>query len=188
MRHPPHPHRNVHRKRSTEGHNIGKIMNKRLWLVMALLALAALACGSEETGSEPAAFSGELNRITPDELSEVLEAGPATVVNFWASWCGPCRAEAPLLTQAHNKYGDRVRFIGVAVDDTVTAASKFIDEYQIPFHNYMGGGSEMMAAYEAFGIPFTVFTDSGGEVLNVHRGIIDEQVLSVWSDELTRLG
>ena len=158
--------------------------------VVAALALVAMACGPGETGSEPSdtTFSGELTQITPEELSLTLASGPATVVNFWASWCGPCRSEAPVLRQAHQQYGDRVRFIGVAVDDTAADAKGFINEYQIAFDNYLADGGLMMARYEAFGIPFTVFTDGAGEVLNIHRGIIDEQILGLWADELSRLG
>ncbi len=168
-------------------------MNPKLWSLVALLALLAWACGSEETesgeiGGRSPAFTGELIWITPEELSATLSSGPATVVNFWASWCGPCRSEAPVLRRAYDEYGDRVRFIGVAVDDTAAGAYGFIDEYQIPFDNYLSDGGPMMAQYEAFGIPFTVFTDPAGEILNVHRGIIDEQVLGLWTDELSRLG
>jgi len=152
------------------------------------LALLALACGSEDPAPESAAFSGDLVWITPDELVETLAEGPATVVNFWASWCGPCRSEAPVLRRAHDEYGDRVRFIGVAVDDTSGGAREFIDSYGIPFDNYLGDGGAMMGQYQAFGIPFTVFTDPAGEILNIHRGIIDEQVLGLWTDELSRFG
>ena len=152
------------------------------------MALLAMACGSEEPAPEAETFEGELLWITPEELSETLAAGPATVVNFWASWCGPCRSEAPVLRRAHDEYGDQVRFIGVAVDDTAGGAWDFIDSYSIPFDNYLGDGGDMMAQYQAFGIPFTVFTDPQGEILNIHRGIIDEQVLSLWTDELSRFG
>lgn len=164
-------------------------MNRRSLLLIVLLASLSAACGSEaetQPGSPP--FAGELKWITPDELTEMLSAGPATVVNFWASWCGPCRSEAPVLRNAYEEYGDRVRFIGVAVDDTAEGAFGFIDEYRIPFGNYLGEGGAMMAMYEAFGIPFTVFTDAAGETLNIHRGIIDEQILGLWTDELSRLG
>ncbi len=170
------------------GHNIGWMMNRKFWLTLTLLAVLTLACGSEETEPEPVVFSGELHWITPEELTETLAEGPATVLNFWASWCGPCRSEAPVLRQAHERYGDGVRFIGVAVDDTDADARGFIAEYQISFDNYLGDGGAMMAQYQAFGIPFTVFTDPAGEVLNIHRGIIDEEVLGLWTDELSRFG
>ena len=164
-------------------------MNRRLLAVGVLMALLAYACGTgDETEGKSSAFSGSLSWITPDELAVKLEDGPATVVNFWASWCGPCRSEAPVLRRAFEEYGVEVRFIGVAIDDTADGAFDFIDTYGIPFENYLADGGPMMAAYETFGIPFTVFTDAAGEVLNVHRGIIDEQVLGLWTDELSRLG
>ena len=97
-------------------------------------------------------------------------------------------AEAPVLRRAHEEYGDQVRFIGVAVDDTAADAFDFMESFGISFQNYLGDGSSMREQYGAFGIPFTVFTDSAGDVLNVHRGIIDEGILSLWTDELSRLG
>ena len=93
-----------------------------------------------------------------------------------------------MLRRAHEEYGGQVRFIGVAVDDAPADAFAFMESHGIAFENYLSEGNQMMAQYEAFGIPFTVFTDTAGEVLYVHRGIIDEGTLSLWSDELSRLG
>lgn len=158
-------------------------------LLLVLLALLAVSCGSEsQSESGSAGVPDKLNWITPEELTETLSTGPATVVNFWASWCGPCRAEAPVLRRAHEEYGSRVRFIGVAVDDTARDAFEFMESFGITFENYLGDGVAMRELYGAFGIPFTVFTDRTGDVLNVHRGIIDEQLLDLWADELSRLG
>nr|MDE0501834.1 TlpA disulfide reductase family protein [bacterium] len=164
-------------------------MSRRLAVLGAAMALLAAACGS---GGEPepvsATIPDTLEWITPEELTGKLSAGGAAVVNFWASWCGPCRAEAPVLRRVHEEYGEQVRFIGVAVDDTPSDAFAFMESHGIAFENYLSEGNQMMAQYEAFGIPFTVFTDTAGEVLYVHRGIIDEGTLSLWSDELSRLG
>ena len=165
-------------------------MNKKLAVLGAALVILAAACGSDHAAvaESSAAVSISLDRITPEELSEKLAAGPATVVNFWASWCGPCRAEAPVLRKTHEEYGDRVRFIGVAVDDTAAAAADFMESYGIAFDNYLAESSPMMAHFATRGIPFTIFTDSEGAVLNVHQGIIDEQTLGLWTDELSRSG
>ena len=170
-------------------HNIRKAMRHRYLLLGLVFALLAAGCGSE-SGPEPAPVGvpDQLNWITPEELTETLSSGPASVVNFWASWCGPCRAEAPVLRVAHEEYGSQVRFIGVAVDDTAADAFEFMESYGITFENYLGDGQSMREHYGAFGIPFTVFTDRTGDVLNIHRGIIDQQLLDLWTDELSRLG
>ena len=164
-------------------------MKHKTVILGVLLGLLAVSCGG---GSDPetvaATVPDSLNWITPEELTVELSSGGAAVVNFWASWCGPCRAEAPVLRRAHEEYGDRVRFIGVAVDDTAADAFDFMESFGILFQNYLADGGSMREHYGAFGIPFTVFTDSAGDVLNVHRGIIDENILNLWTDELSRLG
>ena len=163
---------------------------KRRYLILGLvLGLLTVSCGADsEPETVAATVVDSLNWITPEELTAELSSGGAAVVNFWASWCGPCRAEAPVLRRAHEEYGEQVRFIGVAVDDTAADAFDFMESFGISFQNYLGDGSSMREQYGAFGIPFTVFTDSAGDVLNVHRGIIDEGILSLWTDELSRLG
>ncbi len=164
-------------------------MNRKYVTLAVLLVLLVAACASDqESAVESSAIPQELSWVTPEELTEKLSAGPATVVNFWASWCGPCRAEAPVLRRSHQDYGDQVRFIGVAIDDNAAGAFDFMDAHEISFQNYLAEGGSMMSEYGAFGIPFTVFTDAKGEVLNVHRGIIDEKTLGLWVDELSRLG
>ena len=113
-------------------------MRKRLAALGTVVALLTVACGS---GEEPEPVSvtvpDTLEWITPEELTGKLSAGGAAVVNFWASWCGPCRAEAPVLRRAHEEYGEKVRFIGVAVDDAPADAFAFMESHGIAFENYL---------------------------------------------------
>ena len=87
------------------------------------------------------------------------------VVNLWASWCIPCRSEAPLLTEAHRQLGDEVRFIGVATQDSQVDAEAFVAEFSMTFENYFDPGGEVK-------VVSTVF------------GIIDERSLALEIDEL----
>jgi len=140
-------------------------MRRRLAVTGAALALLAAACGSGGE-SEPvsATVPETLEWITPEELTGKLSTGGAAVVNFWASWCGPCRAEAPVLRRAHEEYGGQVQFIRVAVDDTPSDACAFLESHGIAFANYLSDGNQMLATYEALGIQFTVSTAQAQEL------------------------
>ena len=101
-------------------------------------------------------------------------AGKALIVNFWATWCAPCRREIPLLKQlAADHAGENFQVIGIAVDfrDKVLAYAK---EMQIDYPMLIGEQEALDAAaafgVDALGLPFTIFTDTGGRVIALHMG------------------
>jgi thiol-disulfide isomerase/thioredoxin len=104
--------------------------------------------------------------------------GKALIVNFWATWCAPCRREIPLLNKIRKEYAaNGVEVVGIAVDfadDVKTYASRFPIDYPL-----LVGEQEGLDAARAFGVatlafPFTAFTDSRGRVLTVHLGELHE--------------
>src|SRR3954451_18403462 len=97
--------------------------------------------------------------------------GHAVVVNKWASWCGPCRAECPDFQKASVKYGKRVAFVGVDGNDNHGDAVKFLKRYPVPYPSYEdsdGRIAQVLNATVAF--PTTVFYDRGGKVSYIHQG------------------
>jgi cytochrome c biogenesis protein CcmG/thiol:disulfide interchange protein DsbE len=106
------------------------------------------------------------------------------VVNVWASWCLPCRAEAPLLRQAHAEFGDEIAFIGIDYDDSQRGARLFLDEFDLPFIHYFDRDGVTIAEYGGIGVPRTYFFATGGELIKTHNGAIDEQTLALQIDEL----
>ena len=107
------------------------------------------------------------------------------VLNIWASWCVPCRSEAPLLRSAHNSLGDEVRFIGIAVRDDQPSSVDFIDEFSLDgFEHFFDDDGAVPAAFGGFGVPLTFFFDAGGMLVDLHSGIIDERTLALGIDEL----
>ncbi len=147
--------------------------------LLALVLLLA-ACG----GSQPTS-TASIPEIGPEALeSRILEAGRPAVVNIWASWCIPCRSEAPLLAQAYTAYADRIDFIGVAVQDRSPTAAGFIEEFAIPYENYLDENASVRAAMGGTGVPITYFISSDGTIVRTHIGVIDEQQLALQLDEL----
>ena len=106
------------------------------------LFLALSACSSSAVpGDVP-----ELPPIDDSILTEILSAEEPLVLNVWASWCVPCRSEAPLLTAAHEAFGDDVRFVGIDIEDTQEGARGFIAEYGLEFDNYFDRSGTVRAA------------------------------------------
>jgi thiol-disulfide isomerase/thioredoxin len=102
----------------------------------------------------------------------------ALIVNFWATWCAPCRREIPLLQQLQRDHADEgFQVIGVAVDfrDKVLA---YADEMQIEYPLLIGEQEGLDAAasfgIEAVGFPFTVFSDRQGRIVTAHLGELTE--------------
>jgi len=105
------------------------------------------------------------------------------VVNFWASWCGPCRAEGDTLAKVGSEYKDKVEFIGIATNDNQRDAKAFLDEFDITYKNGLDK-SNIARSYNITGIPTTFFIDSEGNIVDTWVGAIDEQGLIDKTDKL----
>jgi cytochrome c biogenesis protein CcmG/thiol:disulfide interchange protein DsbE len=158
----------------------------RLASISAVLALLVAACSSS---SVPIDDVPELPETTPAQLTELLsESHRPVVLNVWASWCVPCRSEAPLLREAHAEHGTDVRFVGIAVEDGQRNARQFIAEFGLNgFEHYFDETGAVPAALGGRGVPLTFFVAPGGRVHHVHRGVLDERTLAFGIDELRRL-
>jgi peroxiredoxin len=100
--------------------------------------------------------------------------GKSLVINFWATWCAPCRSEIPLLESLHTEWADRdVSVVGIAVDDR-DKVLEFADRFKIRYPLLIGE-QDALDTIAAFGVetpvfPFTVFTDRRGEVVTIFVG------------------
>lgn len=97
--------------------------------------------------------------------------GQVVVVNFWASWCPPCREEAPYLEETWRKYQGRgVVFIGVDYVDVEPEALAYIEEFNITYFNGPDLRTTISQAYNIQGVPETFFINKNGEIAHVHVG------------------
>jgi len=157
------------------------------------LGLAASGCGSSADGGqggEPpdyerllagsppplAALHEQANEILPgglDAYEERIAAlkGYPIVVNVWASWCGPCRFEFPVLQKLSARYGKRVAFLGIDSEDSTDAAETFLREKPVPYPSYSDGDKEIAESIGAsVGLPNTAFYDSSGQLCYLKQG------------------
>jgi len=90
-------------------------------------------------------------------LSQALQTGKPVVVNFWASWCGPCADEAPLLQDAARRNADRFTFVGVDVQDLDADAQTFLRKYAVSYPNGSGNAGPISVQSGMRGVPETYF-------------------------------
>lgn len=167
-------------------------------LVAFVVGTSLLAAGCATTGTRAGGFlSGESaplpppsERLTPlglDELRGVIagQRGRPIVLNLWASWCGPCEAEAPLLRRASENAGDKVVFIGVDVRDARRAAAEFLDRHGIKFLNVADPAGATEVATRTRGLPTTLLIDRRGRVTATVTGALSEQQLAAHLRALT---
>ncbi len=110
----------------------------------------------------------------PVSLSDF--AGQSVVVNFWASWCGPCKSEMPHFQAAYEEYGDEIAFLMVNLaegfGDTREKAEAFLADYTFPV--YYDTDSDAAITYGITGVPVTLFIDSQGYLVSSKIGMLSE--------------
>ena len=97
--------------------------------------------------------------------------GRPVVVNKWASWCGPCRAEFPFLEQQATKQGKQIAFVGVNAGDKAPAAKRFLAKFPLPYPSYEDPKEKIAQQLKAGKYyPMTVFVDAKGKTAFIHPG------------------
>ncbi len=117
-------------------------------------------------------FDGDGNSVM---LSEFFDK--PTVLNFWATWCGPCKSEMPGFENLYNKYSDRVNFVMLNVSDTKETVADFLKENGYSFPIYFDQTQIASYTYGASSIPLTFVINKGGEVYGYQIGVLPEEAL-----------
>lgn len=145
-----------------------KIKKGLLALVSIVLAATSLA-GSDLTGQLAPDFALKSSTGANLRLSEFR--GDVVMVNFWATWCGPCRQEMPLLDELYTRY-ERVGFslLGVNIDDNSQKAMNMVSELGVSFPVLFDNSKEVSKLYQVNAMPVTVIIDREGNVRHVHHG------------------
>lgn len=142
-------------------------------LVIGLLALMGWGIVQAATGPVNSGQAPDFSLTTFQGETVAWNGlrGQVVVINFWASWCPPCREEAAYLERTWRKYRDRgVVFIGVDYADTKKEALAYIDEFDITYPNGPDIGTRISQAYRIRGVPETFFVDKQGQLRGVHIG------------------
>ena len=114
--------------------------------------------------------------------------GKPVVVNFWATWCGPCKSELPAFDKLCKEYKNQVEFMMVDLVDgyqeTVENSKKFISQSSYEFSVFFDTEFSASNAYKLYSIPQTIFVDKEGNIVNYHIGAMSEQTLKQYIEIL----
>lgn len=177
------------------------VARSRLRVAAAVLVVLAAACGPSPL-ADVVADAGD-TPAPPDDArlagagypgaaawirDEVRDSGRPVIVKFFASWCGPCAAEAPVLLDAAEAHPE-VAVLGIDHQDRPAAAAEWIREHgfdRIPTLADVEG--EVARAFGARGMPSVSFVDAEGRLVHTHTGPIDPTLLEEWIDHLAHGG
>jgi len=130
-----------------------------------------------QKGKRPQAPSFTLPLLAGGSLSSSSLLGKAQVVNFWASWCVPCRGESKLLEQASKRYAGRVAFLGVDHQDFAGDARDFVRKYGLSYPTVLDKGDGLYTKYGLTGVPETFCATSSGAVVAHVPGAVTTDTL-----------
>jgi thiol-disulfide isomerase/thioredoxin len=142
-------------------------------LSIALLCLTprAHAVANAPLSSGAAAPAFQLDSLDGKAVNLADYKGQVVMLNFWASWCGPCRQEMPILEQLHKQYRAKgFTLVGVNVEPDSGAALKWLKNTPVSFPILFDRDSVASKLYEVQGMPNTVIIDRQGRVRFIHRG------------------
>ena len=182
-------------------------MSRRNWIILgttlalvplfALLAWAATQQRGQPVGAGINQQFGEIrieNSPAADFTLALLNGetvrlsdlrGKVVIVDFWASWCAPCRQESAVLNRAYAAYADRpVEFVGVNVWDTENSAELFLVEFGVEYPAGVDPGGDIALNYGVRGIPDKLFIDANGVIRHKYVGPMPEDVLHATLDSL----
>lgn len=141
-----------------------------------------------ERGELPAALSPRLRGpLGAEQLSLAELRGVPVVLNFWASWCVPCREEAPILEHGWRALGRRgVLFLGLNMQDLTDDARNFLQDFGITYPTVRDQGNDVARAYGVTGVPETYFISARGRVVDHVIGVVDPEELAAGAQAALR--
>lgn len=183
--------------------------NSTYVLIITLLVLVIVLGGAamlyQNLGDQvsldslPTESAGETEplELAPDFAVEDIEGnthrlsdhiGTPVILNFWATWCGPCQNEMPEFEAAYQEYGDRIQFMMINLtdgySDTVGSATQFVHDGGYTFPLFFDTSMEAAMNYGTSSIPVTCFIDAEGRLVYTQIGMISSDTLHRWIEAI----
>lgn len=168
----------------------------RRWLGGVLVALAVAGCGLQQDLSQRTDLEASQLKAAPPLVARTLagnrfdlaaQRGHPVVLDFWASWCGPCRKQQPQLDELSRRYAPRrVTFMGVDLRDDTASARAYIDDFQVPYSSIEDPSGDISGKFDVPAPPVTLVIDAQGQIVLRRLGGITVADLAPTLDRLLR--
>jgi thiol-disulfide isomerase/thioredoxin len=165
---------------------------RQLWTFFGMLALVAAIFGYAVLPYMDPGRSRLSGKPAPDFTLEVISGNEAgnriqlsalkdhvVVLDFWASWCGPCRQQAPIIERVSHKFGsDQLRIVGVNTSDRIEPAQDYLQSAGLTYPSVVDKTGEVSHAFGADALPTVVIIDKKGQVRSVQTRVVPEHELT----------
>lgn len=145
-----------------------RLLSRIVPAMLLACSLSVTAAAAAATGPAP---DFTLKSLGGKNLKLSEMAGNVVLINFWASWCGPCRQEMPLLNDLHNKYKPLgFTVLGVNVEEHADSARGFLSDFPVDFPVLLDNRNKVSKLYNVVAMPTTVVVDRDGNMRFLHKG------------------
>jgi peroxiredoxin len=156
-----------------------------LWTVGGCGSGGGKPAGSAQAGKEAPAF--KLSNLAGQQVSLKDFRGKIVLLDFWATWCPPCRQSIPALQELHKEYSSKgFLVVGVSLDEDPGVVPEFVKQEGIDYPILLGGESDVSLSYEVRGIPAMYLVDKQGRVVRRWIGY-DSPMKKEWRDSINAL-
>ena len=147
--------------------------------VVALLGFGLIANDTATVAVDEPVPDAPLPRLGGEGEAELADyRGKWVLVNFWASWCDPCRTESPTIERFASRHRDELIVVGINTEDLTEDALAFVDEFDLSWEMLRDGEGERKDAFGIVALPESFLVDPQGRVALVRRGAVDEAYLA----------
>ncbi len=126
----------------------------------------------------------KLESLSGEDVQLADFRGQIVLLNFWATWCGPCRLEMPAFQERFEQYGGDLQIVAVNFDEPRGKVGVFADELGLTFEILLDPGGEIQKLYQVRGYPTSYFVDADGVVRVMHIGLMTESQLDGYLAEM----
>lgn len=163
---------------------------KKLLPALVLAFFSSLGAAAEEPPASTALFAATLNDLDDKPVALERYKGKPLVVNFWARWCGPCRAEIPELIKYRAAHKGKIEILGIGIEDKAEPAKEFAKAYEMSYPVFVAKdqGIPLMQTLgnTKGGLPYTLFIDRHGNVVQKKMGLVKKADLDAVTEKLLK--